>query len=345
MIAVVYVTIGIILIYFLFSLFKVESKETVNSNANLEKTPEEITTPIYRPFKDGPFQMTMGIKSLNINEWIQIDRNYRQQIKLKQKLLNSNERENLFMCKDEAYTAAMETLTMLIEYLPYQYPNMFQRNNSKTKITNLITGQIFNLTEDNHMHPLEIAALLVQEDLVIMQRHSNEQIYHANALAVCFPSAWLPKSKFGLSLAAVHMPHVPFFQEKLQASMEKYFLKLKEENPVERCNWTLQIGNNLCETSSTMEENDSELITKDNAGQLMYLRTERQTLRRLPKSNTILFTIKTYMTKIEDVCKNDSDMAKRLAGALRNWPPEMVQYKDADRYKDGLLAYLDMMSS
>jgi hypothetical protein len=68
-------------------------------------------------------------------------------------------------------------------------------------------------------------------------------------------------------------------------------------------------------------------VTKDNAGQLMYLRSERQTLRRLPKSNSILFTIKTYMTKIEDVCQNDADMAKRLAGAVRNWPPEMIEYK------------------
>jgi hypothetical protein len=69
------------------------------------------------------------------------------------------------------------------------------------------------------------------------------------------------------------------------------------------------------------------LITEDNVGQLMYLRVERQTLRRLPKSNTILFTIKTYLTKIEDVCQNEPNMAKRLAGAVRNWPPEMIEYK------------------
>lgn len=36
----------------------------------------------------------------------------------------------------------------------------------------------------------------------------------------------------------VHIPHVPFFQEKLRPSMDKYFLKLKEENPVQRLNWT-----------------------------------------------------------------------------------------------------------
>lgn len=76
----------------------------------------------------------------------------------------------------------METLKMLIEYLPNQYPNMFQTNHSKTEITNLITKQTFNLTESDHLHPLEISALLVQEDLVIMQQNSTEEIYHANVI-------------------------------------------------------------------------------------------------------------------------------------------------------------------
>lgn len=76
-----------------------------------------------------------------------------------------------------------------------------------------------------------------------------------------------------------------------------------------------------------MEENDIGLITKDNAGQFMYLRVERQTLRRLPISDTILFTIKTYTTKMEDVCRNDPTTTQRLASAVRNWPPEMVEYK------------------
>ena len=33
----------------------------------------------------------------------------------------------------------------------------------------------------------------------------------------------------------------------------------------------------------------------DNAGQRLHLRVERQTLSRLPKSNAVLFTIRTYM--------------------------------------------------
>lgn len=120
----------------------------------------------------------------------------------------------------------------------------------------------------------------------------------------------------------------------------------------------MQIGNDLCQPD--IEGGEEALITKENASQLMYLRVERQTLRRLPISKTILFTIKTYTTKIEDLCRNDPNAAKQLAGAVRNWPPEMIEYKvvlsfvpfsniscsfqGADRYQEGLLAYLDRMS-
>jgi hypothetical protein len=120
---------------------------------------------------------------LDTNKWIEIDSNYREEIKLKQKLLNSPCRNDIFLHKEEAYAGSMEALKMLIEHLPYQYPNMFHGNHSKTKITNLITDQTFDLTESNHLHPLEIASLLVQEDLVIMQQHPNQEIYHANVIS------------------------------------------------------------------------------------------------------------------------------------------------------------------
>ena len=76
-----------------------------------------------------------------------------------------------------------------------------------------------------------------------------------------------------------------------------------------------------------MDNSENRLITTHNAGQLMYLRVERQTLRRLPKSKSILFTIKTYMTTIEDLCQDDPCMAKQLSGAVRNVPFEMIKYK------------------
>lgn len=89
-----------------------------------------------------------------------------------------------------------------------------------------------------------------------------------------------------------------------------------------------------------MDVNEDVLITQDNAGERMYLRVERQTLRRLPKSNAILFTIKTYTTRMDDVCRDDVDTAKRLAAALRNWPPEMLRYKVSRQQRLNALSIL-----
>jgi hypothetical protein len=71
-------------------------------------------------------------------------------------------------------------------------------------------------------------------------------------------------------------------------------------------------------------------ITKENAGDIIHLHVERQTLRHLPKSKDILFTIKTYLTPIADIVLNDKDIAERLASAIRAWPPEVVKYKVHD---------------
>jgi hypothetical protein len=40
-------------------------------------------------------------------------------------------------------------------------------------------------------------------------------------------------------------------------------------------------------------------VTVDNAGERLHLRVERQTLSRLPRSNAVLFTIRTYMNRLD----------------------------------------------
>lgn len=54
------------------------------------------------------------------------------------------------------------------------------------------------------------------------------------------------------------------------------------------------------------------------------LRVERQTLRRLPKTGAIVFTIRVYLTPLEDLVK-EPDVPGRLASALRSWPEDVAR--------------------
>ncbi|KAJ8517342.1 hypothetical protein ONZ45_g5445 [Pleurotus djamor] len=80
-------------------------------------------------------------------------------------------------------------------------------------------------------------------------------------------------------------------------------------------------------------------------GRTLRLRSERQTLRRLPKSGAIVFGIRTYMTKAEDLVKEgDGEVAGRLASAVRGWGEDIDRYKGSVLYKEALLAYLDSVT-
>jgi len=72
---------------------------------------------------------------------------------------------------------------------------------------------------------------------------------------------------------------------------------------------------------------------------LVRLRIERQTLRRLPKTGAIVFTIRVYLTPLEELVK-EPDVPGRLASAIRSWPEDVARYKARPVY-ESILEYLD----
>jgi len=69
-------------------------------------------------------------------------------------------------------------------------------------------------------------------------------------------------------------------------------------------------------------------------------RSERQTLRRLPRSGGVVFTIRTYFHPITEIC-DEPYVPGRLASAVRSWGPDVSKYKGKEMYGDVLLEYLD----
>jgi hypothetical protein len=79
---------------------------------------------------------------------------------------------------------------------------------------------------------------------------------------------------------------------------------------------------------------------KNRAIEHHWFRSERQTLRRLPKTGAVCFTIRTYFHPIVDIAKEDY-VPGRLASAIRSWGEDVSRYKGKERYGDVLLEYLD----
>jgi len=147
-------------------------------------------------------------------------------------------------------------------------------------------------------------------------------------------------------------------------SMDRFFQKMTVDKPVARNNYAFQVvrppsliddTNDLdpeelawAETSHGPEDSYS---TKHPAHKptrpqltpsLIRLRTERQTLRRLPRTGAIVFTIRTYLTPVEHF-KDEPGVVRRLIGALRGWGDDIGKHKgkDGGGWWDVLMEFLD----
>ena len=81
-------------------------------------------------------------------------------------------------------------------------------------------------------------------------------------------------------------------------------------------------------------------LTAENAGEQLWLRVERQTLRRLPQSRAVVFTIRTLVRRLDEVAA-DPGVAGAMAERLREMEPGMAGYKGMPALREPLLAWLD----
>ena len=121
----------------------------------------------------------------------------------------------------------------------------------------------------------------------------------------------------------------------------KFLLNLQQGKPVRRLNWTMTINPRL----DTSPENyhkwgpDRATVTPENVGNKVHLRCELQTLWRLPRSNAILFVIRCYLIKMEELVTVPK-WARRFHRVLRDLPPQLVDYKGLTRYRPTTIEWL-----
>ena len=304
----------------------------------------EHTKPLpYRPFKYGPkYFQTMGLRNVNFHDWIELDNHFPRFHADKKRRI---EQRGSKCCKTapDARDAAMELLDELREYLPARYPALYRKTDEG--VENLWSGEHLKtlkrpLSED----PMAMAARMVQDDLAIMIERPDGQ-YYLLAGAILLPGFWRLEDKFGMVLSEIHTSgDVPQFREKLEKGMMNFFRRIKPEELIARNNYFLQVDDDLAWSYSIGDEDEEDIswntAEKNKAIEHHYFRSERQTLRRLPRSGGVVFTIRTYFERIEEICK-EAYVPGRLASAVRSWGEDVSRYKGRERYGDVLLEYLD----
>ncbi|MEO5680122.1 MAG: heme-dependent oxidative N-demethylase subunit alpha family protein [Acidimicrobiales bacterium] len=151
--------------------------------------------------------------------------------------------------------------------------------------------------------------------------------------AVAAPNRWRLADKLGAPPSAVHRG-VPGYAGRLADHVDRVLRALAPGRAVERRSWAVLDDPTLHQpgpTAAVPEAADPDRL---------WLRVERQALRRLPVTGAVAFAIRTRQWRLDELVAHP-DQAAGLAAALRSTPDDLAGYKGVDAVRPRLLAWLD----
>lgn len=304
--------------------------------------------------------MTMGVEPMQEENWIEIDCWYEDEMAKRLALLDpaSSQRDVVLQSLPEAREACLELLDELSTFLPAHFPDMFEKHCCHGVLDNLVTGESFDVQRPD-MDPLEICARLVQEDLCVLVPRDGELVFGAGA--VLFPSGWSLAEKIGTVMDRVHQP-VPMYLQELSMPVNAFLQRLTPERPFWRVNWSVKDTAVLYQPATELTvlqavagegvgaQAHAELaadlagVPVEQLGDRLFLRCERETLRRLPRTRAVIFTIRTHTRPLSVLAGRPAD-AQRLLDAAMALPEELVRYKSMTALVPYMTAYLQSIVS
>ncbi len=140
--------------------------------------------------------------------------------------------------------------------------------------------------------PLWTLGHLVQEDLCIHTRPEGSAEHVLSAAVLCFPASWTLAEKIGRPLTGVHAP-VEEYDAGLAARVQRLFDALRPEQPLMRYNALHYSDPALFQPRPEAAPRRAE---DTNA---RWIRSERQVLRRMPRTGAVVFAIHTWVVAEE----------------------------------------------
>ncbi|WP_428488198.1 heme-dependent oxidative N-demethylase family protein [Rhodopila sp.] len=288
---------------------------------------------VHLPFEAAPYRMAMDLVTVPEAAWFELDQAYKPDMAERRRLLETAH-DQVFAAGAASGPARAEALALIAAALTAHHPDWFSRQGQR--LHNQLSHETWDL-EHPALDPLELAGRLVQEDLCVIQNGAEGPVFTAAVL--CFPSRWRLIDKIGKPLVGVHGP-VPFYADRLARPVDRFMRHLKVGPIASRLNWSVLDDPALFQPEGKWRVDGGSDVTPENAGSRLFLRVERQTLRRLPASEAVLFGIRVHVYPLTQAIDRPA-RAAALAAAVRALPVEILRYKSVLPFRNALLGWLE----
>ncbi|RWA60743.1 DUF3445 domain-containing protein [Mesorhizobium sp.] len=304
-------------------------------------------TPTHTPYDGSSKLFTIGLKPLELDHWIELDGFLLPHLAEKQRLY-AKIPEKVFVEEHGTRDAQREVLDLLVAHLAAKHSATHRTTGSDVGVVGL-DAAVDRLPAALREAPLARASLLVQEDLILMRR--GDDGWRLAAGSLCFPSSWSLQEKFGKPLQRIHAPVPGFGPGTRPAEVINRMFDGLQGQAVERFNWSIQAGDALYHPLSNGERMDraTSRPTRFPDGDInahAFIRVERQTLRKLPVSRDILFTIRIHLDPLAVLARHPgrATLAASFAEQLNALDQAQLDYKGLTADRDRLVAFLDGMA-
>lgn len=241
--------------------------------------------------------------------------------------------------------AGWDVLELIMESFARDYPQWFSltREGDRWHWVNRPLGidQRFTFLDESTLPygPMEYITRQAQGDWTIQDQREGDLWMEAGMVTT--QADWSLDFDIGMRFHEWHAP-VPMAHEMgVFDRALKFLLNLQLGAPVRRFNWTLTVDpllDTAPETYPIWGPTRATLAPED-VGRRMHLRVELQTLIRLPRSNAILFPIRCYLIRFDELVSVPK-WGRRLHRVLRDIPEPLAAYKGFLRNRDKMVAYL-----
>jgi len=257
------------------------------------------------------FRHRVGVKPLDLANWFVRDEEWEPTIAMKRELI-AQRRDQVIAFRDDGHEVAQEA-------------------------AELVLGWLGKTTMSLGVDALVDAALAVPDDLTVLRSiktDSGEQLPFV-AGVVCSPSRWRLTEKIGLDMLAVHKP-VALYAEHIGAAVDTTLTRLSPEKPIWRSNWTLEDHPALFQPFSP----ERPLVSHPSE---LWIRIERETLRRLPRTRGILFTIRGFQEPLSTYVQRGPEVVRNLRELVARLPDVLARYKSVYDYRSATITWLDSL--
>lgn len=263
---------------------------------------------VYLPTAVDAVRLRVGARPLDVARWVSaIDDDWAPTIAMKRALIAERPQE-VIACVEGAEEACEEVAAGVLASIGAN-PSM-----------------------ESGIDALVDAALQIADDLCILLP-DDAGVPRLAAAVLCSPNRWRLAEKIGGTLVSIHSP-VARYEEDLNSPVNSVMMRLNPERPLWRMNWGIS-------NHPALFQPDTPPVTPEIDAADMWFRVEWQTLRRLPLTGGILFTIRTYVEKLSDFMVRDQPLVQDIAELVNKIPENVAQYKSIAPYREKLFAYFE----